>query len=435
MSNADREARRKAARDNNIARRSSLVVKNFELKIVEKKLSAPQRASLESIFRESKWLYNAALADPALNDYKLTAVPVKTPTGTEVRQLSINSRIKQGVLSDLASSKKALAASKARGRKIGRLKFKRELNSVALLAYGQSHKLEDSQLKITGVPGRLRLLGTKQLAGAELGGARLVRKPSGLYLKITAWVPPKPALKTLPPVGMDMGIKTHVTLSDGREWSFLAEESERLKRLQRKLARQQKGSNRYRKTQAQIRLAHERLANKKDNAARQFVSELKHHETVAFQDENLRGWKRRKGGRRGYGRTVQAGALGRVKALTAALPQAVMVDRWEPTTQFCPSCATLNKTKLSERIYECACGYTAPRDWHAARNMLVFAGVFTPEELGGALVEPCTTASERASALSLVSAGVEARSGNREKGELVEASVSSLKRHRLQRCP
>ena len=113
----------------------------------------------------------------------------------------------------------------------------------------------------------------------------------------------------------------------------------------------------------------------------------------------------------------------------------MVVSRWDPTTQFCPACASLNKHRLSERTYRCACGYSAPRDQHAARNMLVFAGIYSPEELGGALVEPGTTARERAQALSLVSAGDEARNEHGQEGEPVSRSEAAEKRHRLQRCP
>ena len=75
------------------------------------------------------------------------------------------------------------------------------------------------------------------------------------------------------------------------------------------------------------------------------------------------------------------------------------------------------------------------RDQHAARNMLVFAGIYSPEELGGALVEPGTTARERAQALSLVSAGDEARNEHSQEGEPISRSEAAEKRHRLQRCP
>lgn len=433
MDTAAREAKRKASRDANLVRRAQLECSSVLLKIQSKRLKPKQKEALERLFLETKWFYNHALAT-GNTDYKLTNVKVKTPHGFESRELVSGARIRQAALKDLETSKKALAAAKRSGRKIGGLRFKSRCDSVGLLGYGQSHRVEGNRIKVTGVPGLLPVHGVKQLEGRELGGARLIRKPSGLYLRLTTWRQPKSEAK-LDPVGLDFGIKTHITVSDGREWSTVVKESERLKRLQRKLSRQQKGSNRYWATRNSIEREYEKIGNKRDEAANQLVAQLKRHSVVALQDENLRGWKRRRGKKRGFGRAVQHGVVGRAKAKLSALDNSVVVSRWEPTTQFCPSCASLNKHKLSERIYRCDCGYSAPRDQHSARNMLIFAGIYSPEELGGALVEPGTTARERALALSLVSAGAEARNEHGQEGEPVSRSEAAEKRHRLQRCP
>ena len=54
-----------------------------------------------------------------------------------------------------------------------------------------------------------------------------------------------------------------------------------------------------------------------------------------------------------------------------ALPQTIILDRWIPTTKWCPRCGTVNRyVTLSDRTYRCGCGYSEDRDVHAARNML-----------------------------------------------------------------
>ena len=44
----------------------------------------------------------------------------------------------------------------------------------------------------------------------------------------------------------------------------------------------------------------------------------------------------------------------------------IMVDRFFPSTQLCPSCGSKQKLKLSERTYSCKCGYKNDRDIKSA---------------------------------------------------------------------
>ena len=48
-----------------------------------------------------------------------------------------------------------------------------------------------------------------------------------------------------------------------------------------------------------------------------------------------------------------------------------MLDKWIPTTKWCPKCRSLKKDiQLSDREYICSCGYSEDRDIHSAQNML-----------------------------------------------------------------
>ena len=49
-----------------------------------------------------------------------------------------------------------------------------------------------------------------------------------------------------------------------------------------------------------------------------------------------------------------------------------------PTTKYCPQCGKLKKDiKLSDRTYECTCGYHEDRDVHAAQNMILLFKITT----------------------------------------------------------
>lgn len=179
-----------------------------------------------------------------------------------------------------------------------------------------------------------------------------------------------------------MGLKAHGTLSNGESWSVTVGESERLKGLQRKLARQVKGSNSSERTRVKIQREYQRMNNKKNEAANKLVRELTRDYSLVFlQDEQLASWRELKH----HG--LQHSILGRVKAKLSRHPRAVVLDRWQPTTQWCPGCGSKNKLELAQRVYSCACGYSMDRDVHAARNMVRLGLTSLPPEQRDTLVE------------------------------------------------
>jgi len=92
---------------------------------------------------------------------------------------------------------------------------------------------------------------------------------------------------------------------------------------------------------------------------------LKKYETIVIQDEQIANWHK---GR--FGKQVQHSCMGLVKAKLKALPQTIVLDKWIPTTKWCPKCGKKHVIGLSERTYVCECGYSKDRDVHSARNML-----------------------------------------------------------------
>ena len=200
--------------------------------------------------------------------------------------------------------------------------------------------------------------------------ANLVRRDTGYYFLITGFREREVRKPLKKAVGLDFGIKTHITTSDGIEFSASVPETERLKGLQRKAQRQEKGSKNRDKTVVLLRKEYEKIGRRKDDLANKIVHTLlSENDLVVLQDENLRGWQTR------YGKVVQHSVLGRVKAKLVASPQSVVVERFAPTTQYCPECTRRTKLKLSQREFVCSCGYALPRDKHAAQNVLRFGGV------------------------------------------------------------
>jgi putative transposase len=385
--NADISASLKKTRE----KRKTQECKTFDLKI--SRLSLAQREILEGIFREAKNLRNHIIAS-GIKDYKIgKTVEVRLPNKTfETRTLKhLGSQMKQSVLTEVERNLKALSALKKNGHTVGALRpTSDEQRSIELKQYGTTYEIKGTRARIQKV-GSVRIRGAEQLDGWDLASAKLLKLADGYHLRVSAFRAPE--LENFQPgtaVGLDMGLKTHFTFSDGTEFNAAFEEPEYLKRLQRKLARQQKGSNGYRKTQTKLQRAHLDLTRRKDDAANKLVHSLLKNELVVIQDEQLAQWKRRDGFVRG-GRAIQHGIFGRVKMKLAANPRVIMLSKWIATTKTCV-CGKTNEMPVTVRIYSCVCGYTAPRDLHAAQNMLRLATeIYSGQELSAELVESIKT--------------------------------------------
>ena len=180
-----------------------------------------------------------------------------------------------------------------------------------------------------------------------------------------------------------MGIKDHITCSNGIKYNILIEEPERLKKLQKKLSRQNKHSNNWYKTKDVIKIVYNRLDNKKNDATNKIVHELRTYKNIYYQDEALNEWKIK------YGNTIQHSILGRIKSKLNRLKQAHKISKWEPTTRMCPNCGSLHKLSLTQRTYKCPnCGYEEDRDIHAAKNMILI-GSKMHNRAGTARIDAC----------------------------------------------
>ena len=269
---------------------------------------------------------------------------------------------------------KSLAALREHNHKIGSLRYKSDYVSINLKQHRITYRFYDeNHIGIQGFKERIRIKGAKQfwnIPDLEFANAKLLNLPDGYYLAITTYQKKGGETKKYKPeIGIDMGIKTTITTSDGKKYQVQIGESERLKKCQRLIARRKKGSNNRYKARKLLQRAYHRLTRRKKDVANKIVHELLEHERIYMQDENLSGWHKGL-----FGRTVQHSVLGLVKAKLMKSDRVEVLPKSTPTTKYCPSCGKLKRDiTLSDRVYSCSCGYSEDRDVHAARNMILLS--------------------------------------------------------------
>lgn len=384
--NAAISASQKATKE----RRKRQTCKVFDLKIQTNRLSTNQKEALRLVFLEAKWLRNAIIGSESIAGYKIgPTVTVKTPDGFQERDFRyLGSQMKQSVQTEVINNTRSLHALKGKGKKVGRLKFTDKVTSIDLKQYKGTYRFTSAtKAKIQNIPGRVTVKGLHQLDGWEPANAKLVNRPDGYHLVVTAYKD-KENIEDLyrsgTELGIDMGLKTHFTLSNRQEVSATFEEPERLKRLQRRVARKEKGSNGRRKERLLLEREYQKLGNRKNDAANKLVRQFLANEKVVIQDEQIATWKRRDGYVRG-GRNVHHSILGRVKTRLARHHRVTVLPKSTATTKTCV-CGVRTPHTVAQRVFVCgSCWFTEDRDVHAARNMVRFA--IPPEQRESTPVE------------------------------------------------
>ena len=224
-------------------RRKNQEAKTYECKIVKNKLTTQQLETLEQMFLEAKWYYNSIIQhlenDPVstFND-KVKTVKVrmgKDSDDYEDRVLEVlPASMKQKLVSRVKDSLSGLKAKKDKGYKVGRLDYAKEVTSIPLKQYGSDYAiLSENKVRISKV-GRVNVRGLDQFSqDAEWSTASIIKKANDYYLHITVYVNKTidNSWVDLPIVGLDFGIKDHITTSDGLKFNSIVTVTERIKNL------------------------------------------------------------------------------------------------------------------------------------------------------------------------------------------------------------
>lgn len=356
-------------------KRQSQTCRVYELKVDRSHLSKQNEQHLSQLFTETKWFYNYCLGLDDVNDSNTTAksVPVKVKDTFEDRTFSVlTAQMKQSVKNRIFNSMSVLKSLKQSGRKIGRLKFKSKINSIPLKQLGTSKHSgtyyidrETSKIRIQGLKKWVRVQGMSQIPeNVEIANATLVKKVNDFYLHITTFETKVEKIIPNASIGIDFGCQTQMTFSDGTKVEFQVPISKRLRRLDRKIMRNNRADSKKKRQDREARQKeYLKITNKKKNIRNKIVSAItKNFKYVCFQDESIHAWSMG-----GHGKKIQNSGIGGIIAdLKHKSHTPVEVNKFFPSTQVCPACGCLNKLSVSDRTYCCECGYVKDRDVKSA---------------------------------------------------------------------
>jgi len=172
-------------------------------------------------------------------------------------------------------------------------------------------------------------------------------------------------------VGIDLGIKTLATLSDGTVFEnpkTYYKYDKQLRRAQKSLSRKKKGSKNRSKAKLKLSRIHYRIKCVVDDYVHKMTRYIaNNYHTVVLEDLNVKGMQKN----RHLSKAVSRANFYKIRQfLTYKCQDVRFIDRFFPSSKTCSSCGKIQDMPLHRRVYNCSCGLTLDRDVNAAINIL-----------------------------------------------------------------
>ena len=220
--------------------------------------------------------------------------------------------------------------------------------------------------------------------------------PSGRYfasvlVDTTIQELPASAIQEDTALGIDLGIKSLAVCSDGRTFDNpknLQRSLDRLKLLQKRLSRKQKGSANRNKARICVARLQEHIVNCRKDNLHKITHAFTHDSqvrTICMEDLNVKGMLRN----HHLAQAVTDASFGVFRTMLEYKCRwygvnLIKIDRFAPSSKTCSKCGHIYKgLKLSERSWACPeCGTHHDRDFNAACNIKEFGLKALPTERG-----------------------------------------------------
>ena len=188
-------------------------------------------------------------------------------------------------------------------------------------------------------------------------------------------------------IGIDLGLKNFAIVSNGKTYKNI-NKSTKLKKLEKQLIREQrslsrkyenlkKGDSTQRANIQKQKLKVQKLHHKIDDIRTDYISKTiaeivkTKPSYITIEDLNVSGMMKNKhlskavASQKFYEFRTKLQAKCKERGIELRV-----VDRWYPSSKTCHCCGAVRKDlKLSDRIFQCDCGYIEDRDFNAALNL------------------------------------------------------------------
>jgi putative transposase len=344
--------------------------------------TAKQQAALDGQLAEAGKLYNAALQERR-DAWKMQKTAITYyQQSNQLRDIRAagdltlaNFTSCQDVLRRVDKTFQAFFRRVKAGQKAGYPRFKprTRFHSYTFPSYGNGCKLrENKRLYIQGV-GELKVKLHRDVAGQikTVTLTKICRKWYACFSVIMS--DPSPLPQTGKVTGIDVGISSFAVLSDGtsiKNPRYHQTAQAKLRRVQRRVCRRKKTSNRRKKAVQQLRQVHQHVRNQRRDFHHQLAKKIiQQYDLIAFENLNIKGLARSRLAKPiadvGWG-----SFLTKLSDKAAEAGREIVKVTPHGTSQRC-ICSVLVPKTLRVRWHYCpSCQLSVPRDHASALEIL-----------------------------------------------------------------
>jgi len=260
----------------------------------------------------------------------------------------------------------------------------------------QNVRYDDNKLIVPFFLEGIEMIMERKIKGT-IKRANISKTPTGKYfVSILTEMEYTPVSKTGLSVGIDLGLKDFLVLSNGtkiKNHRFLKHYQHQLKLNQQSLSRKTKQSKRYEQQRIKVARIYEKITNSRQDLIQKTTTNLiKNFDIIYLEDLNIKGMSHRckakqdengkylpngQSAKSGLNKSILDASWGtfidvlEYKALWND-KQVIHIDRFFPSSKTCNKCGWINNSlTLKDRTWICPkCGEKHDRDFNAATNIL-----------------------------------------------------------------
>jgi len=251
----------------------------------------------------------------------------------------------------------------------------------------QNVKIKDGLLRLpkfnTGIKIKISRLFEGEIRTVTISKTSTNKYFASILIQDNKPIPEKQPIKENTTIGVDVGIKTFATFSDGQQYDnpkHLKKALKRVKMLQKRASKKVKGSNNRKKANLKVALAHEKVANRRKDFLHKFSDSItKNFDTICVENLNVSGMVKNHKLAQAISDVGWSAGLDMIKYKAEWRGKTYHeIGRFDASSKIHSKCGYLNKyLTLSERTWLCPkCGETVERDKNAADNIKNFGLTF-----------------------------------------------------------
>lgn len=237
--------------------------------------------------------------------------------------------------------------------------------------------INSNRLKIPKFSNGIKVKLHREIIGT-IKNATIKLNPSGKYyvsliVEYDNQIPAKPKVEHSSATGVDLGIKTYATLSDGTKIFYplyLKKNLVKLKELQAKFSK-----SKSKRVRLDIAKLYEKITNQRLDFLHKLTKELvTKYDSIAIEDLDIKAMLKEN---KDLSRRILDCSWYIFRQLLTQKAELygcnlIVISKYYPSSKSCSSCGSLNNDlKLTDREYICPnCGLTLDRDYNASLNIL-----------------------------------------------------------------